>query len=55
MSFIAEFLRKSQGSISKVKCFCWPKSIFHHYYIQNVTDRFSTSSVQDQQRNGNPF
>jgi len=25
MSFIAEILRKLQGSISKVKCFCWPK------------------------------
>ena len=31
-------LRKSQGSISKLKYFCWTKSILRNYYIQNNKD-----------------
>ena len=35
---MAKILSKSQGSISKVKCFFGQKSIFCHYYIQNAED-----------------
>ena len=35
---MAKILRKSQGSISKTKCFIGQKSILRHYYIQNVKD-----------------
>jgi len=35
---MAKILKKSQGLISKVKCFCWPKINSTYYYIQNVED-----------------
>ena len=35
---MVKVVRQSQGSIIKFKCFCWPKSIFHHYYIQDIKD-----------------
>ena len=35
---LKKILRKSEGSISKIKCFIGQKSTFHHYFIQNVKD-----------------
>ena len=35
---MVKILRKSRGSVTKIKCFYWPKSIFRHYCIQNVKD-----------------
>jgi len=36
---LKKIFKTSQGSISKIKCFCWPnKSILHHCCIQNVED-----------------
>ena len=37
---MAKILRKSQGSTSKVKNFCWQELTVYHYCIQNVKDRF---------------
>ena len=31
-------VRKSQGSVFKIKCFVGQKSISRHYYIQHVKD-----------------
>ena len=35
---MVKILRKSQGSISKTKCFIGQKSIFRHHCIQNDKD-----------------
>ena len=35
---MVKIVRKSRGSISKIKCFIGLKSIFGHYCIQNVKD-----------------
>ena len=35
---LKKILRKSRGSVSKIKCFIDQKLIFRHYCIQNVKD-----------------
>ena len=35
---MAKIVRKLLSSISRIKCFCWSKSILHHYCIQDVKD-----------------
>ena len=35
---LKKIIRKSRGSVSKIKCFYVPKSVLRHYCIQNVKD-----------------
>ena len=43
-----QILRQSQGSISKVKCFCWPKMDISSLLHSKCSKWNSNSSIQDE-------